>query len=311
MTRREPTLMCSCSIRTPVRLRPVVAGAVPAWRSSPRHSSAASPRCTPHAAPCSGRGTGGSAQRGPRAPRQSRTGAFEGHRLLAEDRIGLPDDRGLEHRGVGVEDVLDLLFSWELVADPDDIRGPGRACSTRSCIPRWSASSPTPTGGCETPGLVSRCGFSATTALRPRVEVRGAQDVQLRAAGRAGGLPRPGGPLRPAPSGHARRGRHDHRHRRGQRRRYPRRPARDDRARAELAGTGRHHRLRRRRQLGLPGHRRHPPGGPGHVASRRGPCSFSAAISRRSPTCCCWRACSTRRATSAARCPCTPTGARR
>ena len=27
----------------------------------------------------------------------------EGHRLLAEDRIGLPDDRGLEHRGDGME----------------------------------------------------------------------------------------------------------------------------------------------------------------------------------------------------------------
>jgi hypothetical protein len=32
----------------------------------------------------------------------------EFHWLLAEDRIRLPDDRGLEHGGMGVEDVLDL-----------------------------------------------------------------------------------------------------------------------------------------------------------------------------------------------------------
>ena len=52
--------------------------------------------------------------------------------------------------------------------------------------------------------------------------------------------------------------------------------------------------------------------GPDSVGAAPGrPASGSAATSRRSPTCCCWPACSTRRPTSAARCPCTPTGARR
>jgi N-methylhydantoinase A len=47
--------------------------------------------------------------------------------------------------------AVPLLFSWELVADPYDIRAPGRACSTRSCTRPLSASCSTPTGGCETP----------------------------------------------------------------------------------------------------------------------------------------------------------------
>ena len=52
--------------------------------------------------------------------------------------------------------------------------------------------------------------------------------------------------------------------------------------------------------------------GPDSVGAAPGrPASGWAATSRRSPTCCCSRACSTRRRTWAARCPCTPTGARR
>src|SRR6185312_1321571 len=48
----------------------------------------------------------------------------EGHRLLAEDRIGLPDDRGLEHRGDGIEDVLDLLRVDVLPAPDDQVLDP-------------------------------------------------------------------------------------------------------------------------------------------------------------------------------------------
>ena len=48
----------------------------------------------------------------------------EGHRLLAEDQIGLPDDRGLEHRGVGVEDVFDLLRVDVLPAPDDQVLDP-------------------------------------------------------------------------------------------------------------------------------------------------------------------------------------------
>jgi Hydantoinase/oxoprolinase N-terminal region len=56
--------------------------------------------------------------------------------------------------------AVPLLFSWELVADPHDIRAPGRACSTRSCNRPVSASCSTPTGGCGTPGPASRRGSS-------------------------------------------------------------------------------------------------------------------------------------------------------
>ena len=48
----------------------------------------------------------------------------EGDWLLAEDRIGLPDDRGLEQRGVGVEDVLDLLRVDVLPAPDDQVLDP-------------------------------------------------------------------------------------------------------------------------------------------------------------------------------------------
>src|SRR6266851_2488417 len=56
-------LMWSSSIRVPVLARPAVAGAAPAWRSSLLRSSEVPARGTPHPAPCSARGTGGSARR--------------------------------------------------------------------------------------------------------------------------------------------------------------------------------------------------------------------------------------------------------
>ena len=71
--------------------------------------------------------------------------------------------------------------------------GPGRACSTRSCIRPWSGSCSTPTGGCETPGPASRCGSSATTAVRPACRSPPRSRRTARAARRPGGHPRPGG----------------------------------------------------------------------------------------------------------------------
>jgi PAS domain S-box-containing protein len=48
----------------------------------------------------------------------------EGHRLLAEDGIRAPDDRGFEHGGVGVKNVLDFLGVDVLPAPDDQVLDP-------------------------------------------------------------------------------------------------------------------------------------------------------------------------------------------
>jgi hypothetical protein len=39
----------------------------------------------------------------------SQGAGHERHRLLTEGRVGLPDDRGLEYPGMGVQHIFDLL----------------------------------------------------------------------------------------------------------------------------------------------------------------------------------------------------------
>jgi N-methylhydantoinase A len=86
----------------------------------------------------------------------ARGGQAPGHR---GERLG----RGGAGEGLYPRHLLGavpLLFFWELVADPYDIRAPGRACSTRSCTRPLSVPCSTPTGGYGTPGLASRRGSS-------------------------------------------------------------------------------------------------------------------------------------------------------
>ena len=86
--------------------------------SFPGRSWAGTPRCTRPGEPCTGPGTAvfdevlrPGAAAGPQCD--------ERHRLLAEHRVRLADDRGLKHRRVTVEHVLDLL-GVDVLAAPDD-----------------------------------------------------------------------------------------------------------------------------------------------------------------------------------------------
>jgi len=104
-----------------------------------------------------------------------------------------------------------------------------------------------PTGGCGDGPVPSRC---ESSARRRSSRVSKSAALKTYSSGRAADLEgtAPWGPAAAA-SGHASMSADHHRHRGGQRQRHPRRPARDHRARAELAGTGRYHQLRRGRRL--------------------------------------------------------------
>ena len=127
---------------------------------------------------------------------------------------------------------------------------PGRACSTRSCTRPWSGSCSTRTAGCGTPGpasplrifrndgassRVSESAALKTYSSAPRGGLEGTRALAARYGLRhlvmldVGGTTTDIGVVSDGA--------------------IQRRPARGHRARAELAGTGRYHQLRRGRQL--------------------------------------------------------------
>ena len=172
--------------------------------------------------------------------------------------------------------AVPLLFSWELVADADDVRRTWSSLLNAFLHPAMErflfnadrrlrdARARQPLRIFRNDGGSSRVSKSAalkTYSSGPRGGLEGTRAL----AGHYG--------LRHVRDGRCRR--HHDRHRSGHRRRDPCRPARAHRPRAELPGAGRHHQLRRRRQLGFLGGRRNEIRvGPESVGAAPGPACF-------------------------------------